>query len=796
MIQNTLENRVILCLIEALLGGLVFLLCVRKTRAASPGYGSVAFAFLCFSGAAVARSLVPIGLLSGDDALDLIRLFSPLALLETVFLGALVVGLLPSRRAARFAAVLLAVFASAYLVWRLVSLQGSPGLSDLSGGAAYLHAAIALLLCVLARRTSPRRSVLFQFALALLAASYVAEVASEAYPSQVLLFWNAQCIARMLALLGFALNLQEGSDLYVEFALRLGLSVIVTAGFFLLLLSETLREGYLEVAAKEAQVHLGEFLHGHVIYLHQQGLTPNAIVERDELIRKVISEFTEVAGLKRVKLSVGDRQLFAEIDRDGLISVRTGTGIFDDRLERVYDYQDYTVDILRAPVISGENVIGAVQFDGDLLFLSRVIVSQMALALSSLMVVAFVTLIGGLSYTGYRRMQRVAALQAQVQQAQKMEAIGLLAGGVAHDFNNLLTAILGYSELLLDELHADHPLRQDVEEIKKAGGRATALTRQLLAFSRKQMLQTVTLNLNAVLRDMEPMVRRLIREDVEIIVVVDPALKPVKADATQIEQLILNLVINARDAMPLGGRLTVQTANVELRRADAQLEAGMQPGWYVALSVSDTGLGMDAAVRARLFEPFFTTKPKGKGTGLGLSVAYGIVKQSGGSIQVASDLGRGATFTIHFPAVDEEDGVVMVEAATPAAVAARGTETVLVVEDEEPVRALVREALHRSGYTVFEASDGEEAISLSQGCPEPIHLLLTDLVMPGFGGRILADRLALPRPAMKVLYMSGHTDDEMMREAVRQATVAFLPKPFSADILLRKVREVLDSADQ
>ena len=295
------------------------------------------------------------------------------------------------------------------------------------------------------------------------------------------------------------------------------------------------------------------------------------IVERNELTRKIVSEFTEVAGLKRVKLSVGDRQLFAEIDRAGEISIRMGTGLFDDRLERVYDYQDYTFDILRIPVISEGNVIGAVQFDGDLLFLSRVVVSEMALALSSLMGVALVTLVGGLSYTGYRRMRRVAALQTQVQQAQKMEAIGLLAGGVAHDFNNLLTAILGYSELLLDELHLDHPLRQDVEEIRKAGGRATALTRQLLAFSRKQLLQMEALNLNAVLRNMEAMVRRLIREDVEIIVVADPALKRVMADATQIEQVILNLVINARDAMPQGGRLTVQTANVELHGADARL---------------------------------------------------------------------------------------------------------------------------------------------------------------------------------------------------------------------------------
>lgn len=586
---------------------------------------------------------------------------------------------------------------------------------------------------------------------------------------------------------------RKGSDLYAEFVLRLGMSLIVVTGFFALLLSETLRQGYLEVAANDAQIHLGEFLQGHVGYLHRQGLAPNVIVGRDELVRKIVAEFTRVPGLKRVKLSVGDRQLLAEIDPDGVISIRTGTGIFDDPRKRVYDYDDSTVGILRIPVTSGGKPIATLQFDADLLFVSRTVGDEMLLSFSSLLAVAFAAFIGTLFYNGYQRMQRVAALQAQVQQAQKMEAIGLLAGGIAHDFNNLLTTVLGYSELLLEQLQEGSSLRPDVEEIKKAGERAALLTRQLLAFSRKQILQAAVLDLNSVVRNMEAMLRQLIREDVEIVVVADPALRRVKADATQIEQVILNLAVNARDAMPQGGRLTMETANVELDKAGAQLEAGMQPGRYVALTVRDTGLGMNAEVRARVFEPFFTTKPKDKGTGLGLSMAHGIVTQSGGSIRVDSEPGRGAMFAIYLPAVDEEGRVVAVEAAERVAGLTRGSETVLVVEDEAPVRALAREVLRRNGYTVFEANGGQEALSLSQSCPGPIHLLLTDLVMPGMSGRILAERLGSLRPAMKVLYMSGYTDDAILQRAVGQTDVAFLPKPFTADILVRKVREVLDS---
>ncbi len=616
MIQNTLENRIILSLLEALLGGLVFLICVGKKLGTPPrkALGSVAFAFACFSGDALARALVTMSLLRGRGVLDLVRLFLPPSVLETVFLGALVVGLLPSRRSSRVAAVLLAVLASAYLVLRLAFLHGSPVLYDPPYEGAFLHFPIALLLCFLARRASPQRQILFQSALALLAASYASEAAIELYSPGALFFWNVQHAAKILALLSFALHLQEGSDLYAEFVLRLGMSLIVVTGFFALLLSETLRQGYLEVAANDAQTHLGEFLQGYVGYLHRQGLAPNVIVERDELVRKIVAEFTRVPGLKRVKLSVGDRQLLAEIDPDAVISIRTGTGIFDDRRKRVYDYDDSTVGILRIPITSGGKPIATLQFDADLRFMSRTVGGQMLLSFSSLLAVAFAVFVGTLSYNGYRRMQRVAALQAQVQQAQKMEAIGLLAGGVAHDFNNLLIPILGYSELLLGELGEGSRLRPDVEQIKKAGERAALLTRQLLAFSRKQMLQAVVLDLNSVLRNMEAMLRHLIREDVEIVVVADPALGRVKADVTQIEQVILNLAVNARDAMPQGGRLTVETANVELGEADAQLEAGMQPGRVAdghcvsAETVHGGHLGAQGARSARLDGPVTDTR--------------------------------------------------------------------------------------------------------------------------------------------------------------------------------------------
>jgi len=384
-------------------------------------------------------------------------------------------------------------------------------------------------------------------------------------------------------------------------------------------------------------------------------------------------------------------------------------------------------------------------------------------------------------------------LEAQFLQAQKMEAIGRLAGGVAHDFNNLLTVINGYSSQALDALSPSEPLRQDIEEINKAGERAATLTRQLLAFSRRQMLTTRVLDLNVIVLDMDRMLRRVLREDVELVTALEPALDAVHADPGQIEQVIMNLAVNARDAMPAGGRLLIETGNVELDDAYARQDRVMVPGRYVMLAVSDTGCGMDEETQANIFEPFFTTKPQGEGTGLGLSTVFGIVKQSGGNIWVYSEPGKGTSFKIYFPRVALRPESVGRRLATkPAA----GSETVLVVEDEDGVRKLIRSVLKRAGYTVLEARGGGEALLLCQSHWSTIHLLLTDLVMPQMGGRELAKRIAALRPEIKLLFMSGYTDNAIVQQGVLDRETPFLQKPFTPAALAGKVRETLDMGDK
>jgi two-component system cell cycle sensor histidine kinase/response regulator CckA len=385
-------------------------------------------------------------------------------------------------------------------------------------------------------------------------------------------------------------------------------------------------------------------------------------------------------------------------------------------------------------------------------------------------------------------------LEEQFHQAQKMEAVGRLAGGVAHDFNNLLTAILGSADLVLESLTPGAAEREEVGEIRKAAVRAADLTRQLLAFSRQQVIAPRVLNPNAVVADIDKLLRRLLGEDVALRTVLAPDLASVKADPSQLEQVLLNLAVNARDAMPNGGKLTIETQNVELDQEYVRGHLSAQPGSYVMLAVSDTGVGMDAATQARIFEPFFTTKERGKGTGLGLATVYGIVKQSGGWIWVYSEPGQGTTFKVYLPRVTE--------AAAPAApspeppVSVRGSETILVVEDDEMIRNLVHKVLKANGYTVLVAGTGSDAERVAAAHAGTIHLLMTDVVLPGLNGREVAQRLGARRPGIRVLYLSGYTDDAIVHHGVLQAGVAFLQKPFPPAILGRKVREVLDSPAQ
>jgi PAS domain S-box-containing protein len=381
-------------------------------------------------------------------------------------------------------------------------------------------------------------------------------------------------------------------------------------------------------------------------------------------------------------------------------------------------------------------------------------------------------------------------LEQQLRQSQKMEAVGRLAGGVAHDFNNLLTVIRGYTEILLSDLPADDSRAGELEEIMKASDRAGALTRQLLAFSRQQVLAPKVLNLNTIVLNMHNLLRRLLGEDVDLQTILDPELGNVKADPSQIEQVLMNLAVNARDAMPMGGRLTVETANVELAENWGREIINAKPGPYVMIAMSDSGAGMDEATKARVFEPFFTTKEQGKGTGLGLSTAYGIVKQSDGYISVYSEVGIGSTFKVYLPRMDS---VRDINVATPAVAATdRGTETVLLVEDEEGVRKLVSGILVRQGYRVLESTSGEEALELVHDHRGKIDLLLSDVVLVGMSGRELSERMRIQMPTLKVIYMSGYTDDAIVRHGVLTESAEFLQKPFSSDHLLHKVRAVLE----
>jgi two-component system, cell cycle sensor histidine kinase and response regulator CckA len=380
-------------------------------------------------------------------------------------------------------------------------------------------------------------------------------------------------------------------------------------------------------------------------------------------------------------------------------------------------------------------------------------------------------------------------LQQQVLQAQRLDAVGKLAGGIAHDFNNLLGVVLGQGELLLDRLSFADPSRRRVEQICQAAQRAVALTAQLLAFGRQQILHPVVLDLNAVLRNLNDIMARVIGEDIVLVNRHDPALGPVKGDVGQIEQVLLNLAVNARDAMSQGGTLTVETCNVDLD-TNAQRYAGAGPGRYALLTMTDTGTGMDEETMAQIFEPFFTTKERDRGTGLGLATVYGIVKQSGGYISVSSELGVGTTFSVYLPRTDESLTVES-PAGSPLASQESRCETILLVEDSDPLRGVTREFLQSAGYHVLETHSPEQALELAKECQSPICLVITDVVMPGMNGRVLAERLRERQPRMKVLYVSGYTDEAVFRCGVRPGKHDFLNKPFTRDGLLNRVREVL-----
>ena len=444
---------------------------------------------------------------------------------------------------------------------------------------------------------------------------------------------------------------------------------------------------------------------------------------------------------------------------------------------------------LAAPLMLGPQVLGVLSvrtrrtqgFSLEDLSLAMAFAGQAAIALEN----------SRLYQETQRAYEELSATQEQLTQARKMEAVGRLAGGIAHDFNNLLTVMIGRSQLLLRRLGEQDPVRTDIELMEQTADRAAELTRQLLAFSRKQVLQPALLDLNTVVANMADMLGRVIGEDIALVTAFDPGLGMVKADPSQIEQIVVNLVANARDAMTGGGRLTLETANAELDASYVRHHIDVAPGSYVMLAVSDTGIGMTPETQARIFEPFFTTKGPGLGTGLGLATVYGIVKQSDGHIWVYSEPGHGTTLKIYLP---RAEGTIATSVARPVLPEpARGHETVLLVEDELAVRKLAHDVLRAQGYTVLEARDGRHALEISELRFGAIDLLVTDVVMPGIGGRELATRLAELRPAMPVIYMSGYTDTAIVHHGVLDPGTTFLQKPFTPDALARKVRQVLDA---
>jgi two-component system cell cycle sensor histidine kinase/response regulator CckA len=537
----------------------------------------------------------------------------------------------------------------------------------------------------------------------------------------------------------------------------------------------------LRIAAQALKVSEARFKH-----LDDSGIIGILISDTLGNIHEANDAFLRIVGFSSEDLALGKVRLrdmtppeWRALDDEALEKIEA-TGIVTAR-EKEYLRKDGT----RAPVLVGAAMLDAprcIAFVLDLTHLKRAEeAGAQATALAE-------------RESAGRELAEDALRQTeeQLRQSQKMEAIGTLAGSVAHDFNNLLTVILSYTALLLEDLQAADPMRADLEQIARAGKRAVQLTQQLLAFSRQQVLQPQIVNLNDAISGMSNMLRRLIGEDIELSLVPAVKLGAVLVDPGQVEQVLLNLVVNARDAMPQGGKLTIETANVDLDESFAADHLEVEPGRHVMLSVSDTGVGMDAATRSRIFEPFFTTKEKGKGTGLGLSTVFGIVKQSAGSVWVYSEVGSGTTFKVYLPRAAE--GATRPLSAEQPRVTLRGSETILLVEDDEQVRILACAVLRRNGYSVLDAATGGDALLICEQHKGTLHLLLTDVVMPRMSGRQLWERLAPLRENMKVLFMSGYTDDAIVRHGVLSSEFPFIQKPLIPAVLLTKLRAVLDGS--
>jgi signal transduction histidine kinase/DNA-binding LacI/PurR family transcriptional regulator len=528
-----------------------------------------------------------------------------------------------------------------------------------------------------------------------------------------------------------------------------------------------------------------------------------AVTFDTEMLMNVLAEGLPRLGIKSCYLSLYEDsnssgesdpewcRLMMAYNQTGKISLEHGGRRFPscDLVPEGLLPQDRIFNFVLEPLYFQKNPLGFILFelgpqDGRIYEMLR---AQLSSALQSASLVQQVERHSAELETAYNTLQMQ---QDQLQQAQKMEAIGVLAGGVAHDFNNLLSVIKGYTELLLEDCEPNNPMRADLEQVVKAGERAAALTSQLLAFSRKQILQPYNINLNAVLIEMSAMLSRLIGEDIEIINIAGSDLGLIYADPAQIQQVLMNLVVNARDAMPHGGKLTIETANVDFDEVYVRTHPMAKQGEHVMMAISDTGGGMDKATQARIFEPFFTTKPKGKGTGLGLSMVYGIVKQSNGFIWVYSEPGKGTSFKIYFPRVKGETQEIQSDSSLE--LDAGGSETVLIAEDEEAVRSLARRILKENGYKVLDAASGMEALRLVREYAGVIDLVISDVVMPGMSGRMLVSQLEAVCPGIKSLYISGYTDNAIGHQGVLDPGVHFLQKPFTVKSLMRKVRSVLD----